>query len=156
LTSTRPNPLTTITVVVAETSLTRIEKAARIAELVRVAGDYRWVGLYDVSATEIAAVAWTGRNAPAFPRFPVTQGLCGAAVSSRAAVIVGDVTQDPRYLTTFGGTRSEIVVPVVSAASAVLGLIDVESERLHAFADRDVAFLGSCASALLPLFSQER
>ncbi len=135
-----------------EPALARVEKARALAEVIRAAGDYRWVGLYDVSPDEVAAVAWTGADAPAFPRFPVTQGLCGAAVSSRAPVIVGDVTRDPRYLTTFGSTRSEIVVPVVGAAGSVLGLIDVESERLHAFAAGDRAFLESCASALLPLW----
>ncbi len=97
-------------------------------------------------------VAWTGPDAPAYPRFPATRGLCGAAVRSRAPVVVGDVTQDARYLTTFSGTRSEIVVPVTSAGGTVLGLIDVESERLQAFTDADCAFLQQCASVLLPLW----
>ncbi len=86
------------------------------------------------------------------PTFSGTQGLCGAALSSRAPVVVGDVTKDPRYLTTFGSTRSEVVVPVISTVGAVLGLIDVESERLYAFTDSDCAFLQQCASVLLPLW----
>jgi GAF domain-containing protein len=72
------------------------------------ARDYRWVGLCEVTNVEIRAIAWTGADAPAFPRFPVTQGFCGAAVKARTSVIVGDVRNDPRYLTTFGSTQSEI------------------------------------------------
>jgi hypothetical protein len=35
------------------------------AELIRRAGDYRWGGLYEVTDTEISAIAWTGAIAPA-------------------------------------------------------------------------------------------
>ncbi len=135
-------------------ALSRGEPPKRIAETIRAARGYRWVGLYEVTATEIAAIAWTGADAPAFPRFPVTQGLCGAAVAARAPVVVGDVRSDPRYLTTFGSTRSEIVVPVLDGAGKVLGLIDVESEQVNAFGDDDQQFLQRCASSLPPLFSQ--
>ncbi len=141
-----------IRVLAGNQAVPRKERAGQIAEAIRAARAYRWVGVYDVSTSEIAAVAWTGTEAPAFPRFAITQGLCGAAVSARAPVVVGDVTKDPRYLTTFGSTRSEMVMPVLGAAGAVVGLIDVESERLHAFTDIDCAFLESCASALLPLW----
>ena len=77
----------------------RAEKAVQIAELVRQAGSYRWVGLYKVTDQEIAVVGWSGLGAPTYPRFPVTNGLSGAAVAARRAVVVNDVTADPRYLT---------------------------------------------------------
>ena len=38
-------------------------KALQAAELIRQARSYRWVGLYDVSSSEIAAIAWTGTTA---------------------------------------------------------------------------------------------
>ena len=60
--------------------------------------------------------------------------------------------EDPRYLTTFGSTRSEIVVPVMDAAGRVTGLIDVEREHENAFRDEDMQFLQSCAGEILPLF----
>jgi L-methionine (R)-S-oxide reductase len=126
-------------------------QAKAMAEMIRSTRGYRWVGLYEVTETEIGAVAWTGAEAPAFPRFPVSHGLCGAAVKSRQPVIVGNVKSDPRYLTTFGSTQSEMIVPVLDA-NAVVGLIDVESERHNAFSERDTRFLERCAAALLPLF----
>jgi GAF domain-containing protein len=126
--------------------------ASHIAERIRSARGYRWVGLYAVGPEEIAAMAWTGSEPPAFARFPRTQGLCGATVAARAVVNVGDVRNDPRYLTTFGSTRSEIVVPVLDAAGEVVGLVDVESERANAFTENDARFLERCAEAIGRLF----
>ena len=128
-------------------------KAERIADHIRRSGGYRWVGIYEVSGGEIAILGWSGTGVPAHPRFPVTQGLCGAAVASRSTVIVADVTADPRYLTTFGSTRSEMIVPVFGAAGlGVVGVIDVESERLNAFTDEDRDFGERCASAIAGLW----
>ncbi len=132
----------------------RTGKAEHIAELIRRSGGYRWVGIYAVEGVEIAALGWSGPGEPAYPRFPVSKGLCGEAVRSRAPVVVGDVTKDPRYLTTFGSTRSEIIVPVVDPATrAALGVIDVESERLNAFADDDRKCLEECATLLVGLYA---
>ena len=131
----------------------RAAKAKEIAAAVRTSGDYRWAGIYEVDRQEIAAIAWTGADAPAFPRFPRTQGLCGAAVATGKTVAVGDVTKDPRYLTTFGSTRSEIVVPIPShTAQDAIGLIDVESESLNAFGEADRAFLENRAELLSGLW----
>jgi hypothetical protein len=55
----------------------RAEQAIQIAELIRRAGSYRWVGLYTVTQPEIEAIGWSGPGAPAHPRFPKTQGLSG-------------------------------------------------------------------------------
>ena len=89
---------------------------------------------------------------PIHPRFPVSQGLCGRAVRSRSTVVVGEVAKHPAYLTTFGSTRSEIVVPVVQPATGtVLGVIDVESERLDAFTGDARVCLEACASAFTAL-----
>lgn len=131
----------------------RTAAAERVAELIRRRGAYRWVGIYAVEDDEIAALAWSGPQEPAHPRFPASAGLCGAAVRSRATVAVGDVTKDPRYLTTLQSTRSEIVVPIVDLATrTALGVIDVESEQLNAFSDEDRQFLEECAAALVRLF----
>lgn len=129
-------------------------KARDIAELIRESRSFHWVCLYDVKATEIAAIAWTGANAPAFPNFPVTSGLNGAAVASGQHLVVQDVNSDPRYLTTFDGTRAEAIFVVLSPADGrIIGTIDVESDRPNAFTPDDEAFLTACAKVLVPLWS---
>ena len=130
----------------------RAAQAVRIAELIRQAGSYRWVGIYAMTEREIAAIGWSGPGAPAHPRFPVAQGLSGAAVATRRAVVVNDVTADPRYLTAFASTLSEAIVPVVDPdTGTVVGTLDVESGERDAFTDADRQALERCAAALTGL-----
>jgi putative methionine-R-sulfoxide reductase with GAF domain len=66
---------------------------------------------------------------------------------------VGDVRNDPRYLTAFGSTLSEIIVPVLHPGDGrVVGTVDVESERANAFSSRDREMIEQCAQAALPLW----
>jgi GAF domain-containing protein len=140
-----------IVVVLLGDDRTRLEKAKAVAELIRSAGAYQWVGLYEVGDQQINAIAWTGSLAPAFTTFSLSEGL-SCAVRTRAPVIVGDVSADPRYVTTFPSTKSEIIVPAL-VGETVLGTIDVESEYLSTFESQDVRFLQDCARAARQLWS---
>ena len=61
-------------------------------------------------------------------------------------MVVSDVRSDPRYLTAFGTTLSEIVIPVLDEKTgAVVGTIDVESEQANAFSLEDQKLLEACA-----------
>ena len=131
----------------------RAECAKRLAELIRKLGEYRWVGVYDVGAENVSIIAWSGPSAPEHPTFPVSKGLTGAAIQQKKAVVVGDVRSDPRYLTAFGGTLSEIIVPVLAPGEErVIGTVDVESENANAFSARDQQMIEQCAQAALPLW----
>jgi L-methionine (R)-S-oxide reductase len=138
--------------IVAKTN-DRRDKARRAAAAIARIGGYRWVGLYDVGESEISVIGWAGPSAPTYPTFPRSQGLNGAAVASGKPVIVQDVSQDPRYLSTLGSTRAEMIMPVrASSDGDVVGTIDVESDQVQAFSDRDSAFLAVCADALAELW----
>ena len=87
------------------------------------------------------------------PTFPRTQGLNGAAVASGEPVIVQDVSQDARYLSTLGSTRAEMIMPVrATPAGPVVGTIDVESDQVNPFSERDRDLLSACAQALAHLW----
>lgn len=132
----------------------RRDKARRAAGAIARAGGYRWVGLYDVGPLEINVIGWAGPSAPTYPTFPRSQGLNGAAVASGEPVIVQDVSQDARYLSTLGSTRAEMIMPVLGGpGGAVVGTIDVESDRVHPFGARDSVLLRAAAEALVPLWS---
>jgi len=131
----------------------RAVKAKRLAELIQKLGEYRWVGIYDVGPETVSIVGWSGPSAPAYPSFPVTKGLTGSAIESKKTVIVGDVRNDQRYLTAFGSTLSEMIVPVLHPGDGrVVGTVDVESERANAFSARDREMIEQCAQAALPLW----
>ena len=138
--------------IVASTS-PRKAAAQRAAAAIARVGRYRWVGLYDVGATEIGVIGWAGPSAPTYPTFPRTQGLNGAAVASGEPVIVQDVSRDSRYLSTLGSTRAEMIMPVLAGSErAVVGTIDVESDRLAPFSDHDRELLSGCATVLAGLW----
>jgi GAF domain-containing protein len=133
-----------------------MEKLQQIAALIRDSGSYRWVGLYDVDrqAGEVVNLVWDGPGAPEHPTFPIGKGLTGSAIQERKVISVGDVAADPRYLTAFGSTRSEIIVPIFNEQrDQVVGTIDVESERANAFDENTESLLIDCADAIAPLWA---
>ncbi len=114
----------------------------RAAEMVRKERDYRWVGVYKIVRDDFVIVAGTGDHPPTYKRFPVTQGLCGAVAETKETLIVDDVREDARWLPAFWTTLSEIVVPILSETNGkVLGIIDVESDKVNAFTEDDRDFL---------------
>jgi GAF domain-containing protein len=124
------------------------KRMREVAEMIRVAREYRWVGIYKVTRKEFVILAGTGDEPPAYPRFPITQGLCGAALESGKPVVVGDVRKDSRYLPSFHTTRSEIIVPMTNGHRHIIGMLDAESEEVNAFGDEDRQFLGRAAGLI--------
>jgi L-methionine (R)-S-oxide reductase len=122
----------------------------------RQSAGYRRVGLYGVDAGrgEVRNLVWDGPAAPEYPTFPISKGLTSSAVAEKRTVNVGEVGADRRYLTALGGTRSEIIVPILSGQGEVIGTIDVESERSNAFDRNTERMLEDCAARLRPLFGE--
>jgi len=117
------------------------KRLRQLVEMIRAARNYRWIGVYKIVKNEFVILADTGNEPPAYPRFPITQGLCGAALESGKPIIVGDVHHDPRYLPAFHTTRSEIIVPMTNEHRRILGMLDADSEKLNAFGEEDRQFL---------------
>jgi L-methionine (R)-S-oxide reductase len=124
------------------------KRMKQLVEMIRAARDYRWVAVYKIIKDEFVIMAETGNEPPAYARFPITQGLCGAALDSGKPVIVGDVSKDVRYLPAFHTTRSEIIVPMRNDHRHVLGMLDADSDKLNAFGDEDLQFLERAAGLI--------
>ena len=98
-------------------------------------------------------VTWRRPGAPEHPTFPLTKGLTSAAVRQKQTLNVGDVSSDARYLTAFGTTRSEIIVPIFDGeGKSVLGTVDIESEAPNAFDKETRDFLETCSAVIRPLW----
>jgi GAF domain-containing protein len=115
-------------------------------------GHYDWVGIYwvDPDASELVLGPWIGPEATEHTRIPIGTGICGAAAASGQTEIVGDVDADPRYLSCFASTRSEIVVPIF-ADGQVVGEIDIDGSDRDAYDETDARFLEEVAALLAPL-----
>ena len=140
---------------IVSSKLSRVVLLQAVADTIRHIGDYRWVGLYDVDhgAGVVRNVVFSGPGAPEYPQFPINKGLTGAAIVEKRSINVGNVAADRRYLTAFGSTRSEIIVPIFDEAREnVIGTIDVESELRDAFNAHIQVLLERCADVVSPLW----
>lgn len=108
--------------------------------------DYTWVGIYLVDGEELVLGPFVGKPSP-HARIPMGRGICGAAATEKATIVVDDVNADPRYLACSLETRSEIVVPIMRGEQ-VLGELDIDSDRPAAFGPADRALLERAAAAL--------
>jgi L-methionine (R)-S-oxide reductase len=108
--------------------------------------DYTWVGIYVRDGEELVLGTFLGKPSP-HTRIPLGKGICGAAATEKATIVVDDVNADPRYLACSIETKSEIVVPIMQDGE-VFGEIDIDSDRPAAFGARDRALLEPVASLL--------
>ena len=107
---------------------------------------YTWVGIYILEGDELVLGPYIGKPSP-HTRIPLGRGICGAAATEKATIVVDDVNADPRYLACSIETKSEIVVPIMRGAD-VLGEIDIDSDRPAAFGPPDRALLEPVAAML--------
>ena len=65
---------------------------------------------------------------------PIGKGLVGAAAAEKAAVLVPDVSKDPRYVMANPETKSELAVPLIYK-DKVIGVLDLEHTRRGFFTE---------------------
>ena len=107
---------------------------------------FSWAGIYLLEGDELVLGPYLGKPSP-HTRIPLGRGICGAAATQRATIVVDDVNNDPRYLACSLDTRSEIVVPIMRDQT-VLGEIDIDSDQPAAFGKEDRELLEQIAAAL--------
>lgn len=107
---------------------------------------YTWVGVYQLAGNELVLGPYLGKPTPHI-RIPLGRGICGAAATEKATIIVDDVNSDPRYLACSIDTKSEIVVPVMRGETVVAEL-DIDSDLPAAFGDGDRRLLEEAATLL--------
>lgn len=74
------------------------------------------------------------------------KGIIGHVIKTGETVVARDVNLDPHYVEGRAGTRSEIAVPI-SLQGATIGALNLESDTLGAFDERDIEVLGFFAEA---------
>ena len=120
----------------------------RAVDLLHRSRGYFWVGIYARQGEEMVRQAFRGPVPPCLG-FRLGQGNVGTMGQTGRTKIIPDVRQDPTYQMCFEETRSEVVVPI-RLGSQVVGVIDVESDRLDAFPPGEAALLEAVAARLAP------
>jgi sigma-B regulation protein RsbU (phosphoserine phosphatase) len=71
---------------------------------------------------------------------PLGKGITGAAAESRQPVRVADTLADPRYIASHPDIRAEVAIPLM-VQDRVVGVMDLESERMGFFTEEHVRLL---------------
>jgi sigma-B regulation protein RsbU (phosphoserine phosphatase) len=125
----------------------------RLAQLVKRLIDYRTFGIFLVrddptgqgpGELELKVAVQYG-EARTVPNVKVGTGLVGHAALHKEAVLVDDVTKDPRYINLVPDVRSELAVPLL-LKDRCIGVFDLESPELAAFDPRHAEILTLLAS----------
>ena len=101
-----------------------------------------WTGFYVVDpARERELVVGPYQGTLGCLRIAFGRGVCGAAAASGRTQLVPDVHAFPGHIACDGRSRSEVVVPVFEPSGALIGVLDVDSDRPAAFDEVDVEWL---------------
>ncbi|MGB5933599.1 MAG: SpoIIE family protein phosphatase [Anaerolineae bacterium] len=128
------------------------ELLVQVVRLVEQAFGYYHVAIGLIEGDEVdlragAGILW---DDPEFQFKPARlkvgeEGITGWVTSTGESLLVPDVSREPRYVWMQGSkTRSELAVPI-KAKGEVIGVLDVQSDRLNAFDQSDLTMLQSLA-----------
>jgi len=89
------------------------------------------------------------------PRLRMGEGFLGTVAQSGKPIISHDVSKDTRYFAARERTRSEMVAPIVSN-DRVIGVFDLESDRLNAYSEDDLSVLQLLTSQVAIIIEKVR
>ncbi|HBN96107.1 MAG TPA: histidine kinase [Firmicutes bacterium] len=109
--------------------------------------DLNWVGFYLCEGSELVLGPFQGK--PACVRISIGKGVCGTAAENRKVIVVPDVHEFPGHIACDTASRSEVVVPMITAEGILVGVLDVDSPVLSRFTDEDARGLTSIVDILM-------
>ena len=109
-------------------------------------------GIHLIESDQVRVVAiegsgfdmWLPAGGSASPVVPVTVGIVGRVLRTGQSARVGNAQRDPDYFAAAPETRSELCVPIVQD-NRVQGVINLESNRPHAYSSADQRFVEQLA-----------
>ncbi len=141
-------------------TLSVTELSERVTELIQKTFNYYYVAIFTVQE-DSSSLRFRASAAPkALSRkgrrkkrvaldVEMGQGLIGQVAAEGERVLVPDVQKDTRYrfIDALPETRSEVVIPL-KIEGRVLGVLDVQSDRLNAFHPNDLLILEALADTI--------
>ena len=136
------------------TSTLEIDEVLRqVVELIQQTFGYYHVAIGLVEGSEVVYQMGAGAlwDNPAFDFYPARlkigiEGVTGWVAASGKPLLAPDVTQEPRYVWMHASkARSELAVPVF-AKEKVIGVLDLQSDKLDDFDETDLVVMQALAS----------
>jgi L-methionine (R)-S-oxide reductase len=110
-----------------------ITAMATVAALLHHAFGHLWTGFYRTVVPGQLLRVGPYQGSLGCLEIAFGQGVCGAAAAKQRTIIVPDVNEFAGHITCDARARSEIVVPVLNRRGELVGVLDIDSERLDAF-----------------------
>src|SRR6202046_2740217 len=136
---------------VLATSLDLDTTLRRVAEVVRKVIDYEIFAILLLNEkTQELKIRFQVGHPPEFAertRLKVGEGVTGRAAQERKAVLVDDVTADPKYIAGVPNVRAELAVPLLTK-NRVIGVIDLEAREPGYFTEEHSRLLTLVASRM--------
>lgn len=122
------------------------EALQRVVDELYQGRGYFWIGIYLAAGDKVIRQCFRGPVTPCHS-FALGVGNVGTVSQTGVTKVIPDVSADPTYSMCFLETRSELVQSI-KIGSRILGVIDVESDRLDAFGGQERALLDQVAELL--------
>jgi L-methionine (R)-S-oxide reductase len=113
-----------------------ITSMATVSAVLHHGFGFLWTGFYRVVSDSLLRVG-PYQGTVGCLEIGIGRGVCGTAAAEGRTVIVPDVSRFPGHIACDARARSEIVVPVYDTAGALIAVLDVDSDRVSAFDERD-------------------
>ena len=123
----------------------QIARMANVAAMLHETFHFWWTGFYRVVDNELVLGPFQGPMA--CTRIRKGRGVCGTAWAEARSQVVPDVDQFPGHIACSSASRSEIVVPLMREGE-VVGVLDIDSEKLSTFDETDRLWLESIAEII--------
>ncbi len=116
-----------------------ISTLANVAAALKSVFGFFWVGFYIVDGDRMYLGPFQGDAACTFIGYG--KGVCGAAWMTRRTMVVPDVDDFPGHIACSSLSKSEIVVPMFGSDGSVIGVLDIDSDKLGDFDEIDAKYL---------------
>lgn len=94
-----------------------------------------WVGFYFLKNGELTVKCYQGPLACQV--LAKDKGVCWAAINRKESIVVPDVEKFPGHIACDSRSKSEIVVPVKDEKGQILGVLDIDSDKLDSYCETD-------------------
>ncbi|MGB4937612.1 MAG: GAF domain-containing protein [Ferruginibacter sp.] len=129
-----------------------IANLANVAAALKEQFNWLWVGFYLVKPSsktggESELVLGPFQGPVACTRIKKGRGVCGTVWQNAETLIVPDVEKFPGHIACSSLSRSEIVIPLIKDIE-VIGVLDVDADRLDQFDETDKKYLEEIISLI--------
>lgn len=123
-----------------------IANMANVSAAIKEALHFFWVGFYLVKENQLVLGPFQGPVA--CTRINKGKGVCGTVWQKGETIIVPDVLKFPKHIACSPLSKSEIVIPLKNSNQQVVGVFDIDSDKLNSFDATDEKYLTELLSYL--------